>query len=247
MKTAVLRLCRVYDAREIAADTETPRTYYETKSLYPHPRGIEVWVNHDGDQKIGRVNSQFIAEDYVDGAGMRRWHMAEITGDLPGWVKRGVGVSIGTKGQHSYNVGAVTIMGRGVLEEVSVLTPGLTPANRGARVCYVRDSTPPAARSSAAGVTSGGSRRVESSRRRDDSPLRRTRSPSLILMSDEEFSGAMSALERVGVAPVLVDRASRFKAVDISTLVALIDEGFDADELSRLIYENNPGRVLAVR
>jgi hypothetical protein len=232
VKTALLRLCRVYDLREIAADNETPRTYYETNALYPHPSGVEVWVDHDGDQVIGRVSSQFIAEDYVDGCGMRRWHMAEITGDLPGWVKRGVGVSIGTKGQHSYNLGAVTIMGRGILEEVSVLGPGMTPANPGAQVAYVRDSAAPP-----------GGRPVR--RSGAVSPLRRRRSPSL-LMTDAEFSSTLKALERVGVAPYLVDRASRFTGSDISTLRAMVDEGYDADMLSRLIYKNPVRRAVGV-
>lgn len=142
MKTALLRLCHAYDPRSLIDDETTPRTQYETKALQRIAKGAEVQIDHDDDKVIGRVRDLMVLND-ICGSRIVRWHCALVDAELPEWVKRGTGVSIGIKPLRSYKVGAVEIVTRGILDEVSVLSAGYEPRNAGAQVVSVGPYEPP--------------------------------------------------------------------------------------------------------
>ncbi len=103
------------------------RTMYDSGALTFHPgkTSAKLLVNHDDDHEIGVVHTLTRWED-TDGPWLAA--IAEIT-DRPEWLERGTRASFGYGPIHTApDVFGCEILRRGIVNEVSVLSPGREPA-----------------------------------------------------------------------------------------------------------------------
>lgn len=108
-------------------------------------------IDHDDDRPIGRVHDLFELED-VDGW----WWAVRVTVDeKPWWLGRGTRASWRVRPIHRAALGHSERVLKGWIDQVSVLSPGVEPAEPFAQVMSLRESDEPAARSSPA-VAPGG-------------------------------------------------------------------------------------------
>ena len=128
------------------------RTMYDSGALTLMPGKTEVplLINHDDDRVIGTVHTITRFED-TDGPWLAC--IAEIH-DLPCWLTRG-----DTKASFSYvplgsnDVFGCEIARRGIIKEVSVLSPSVEPAEPLAKVLTLHPTEPKASTRAAAGDT----------------------------------------------------------------------------------------------
>ena len=105
---------------------------------------IPVLVDHLAERQVGTVREIFIAPDVVGGV-VQDWYMASVElPDPPGWLKRNGGVSWSYNKLQTQDVNGSTRLLRGIIHEVSILSPSVEPAEPRARVAWVGES--PAAR-----------------------------------------------------------------------------------------------------
>ena len=142
--SALFRLVPVYDAR-IINDPKLARSFMVQRGAFEmisRDGEIPVVVDHADEREeanvIGRVRELYIAPD-VTGGVARDWYFAsaELT-DAPGWLKRNSGVSWSHIPLRTQDVNGTTRLLRGVITEVSVLSPSVRPAESMARVVLVR-------------------------------------------------------------------------------------------------------------
>jgi len=88
------------------------------------------------------VENTWVAKDVDFGTRIRRWWFAACELDeCPDWLKRGGGVSWGYHHLSSYTPwgGGPDVMTSALIREISVLSPGVNPAVKLARVAYVKE------------------------------------------------------------------------------------------------------------
>lgn len=96
---------------------------------------------------VGTVREIFEAPD--SGGGDWYWASVELTYP-PGWLKRNGGVSWSHNALQTQDVNGTTRLLRGLITEVSILSPSVEPAEPRARVAWIGESQ----RASAAGPSS---------------------------------------------------------------------------------------------
>ena len=103
-------------------------------------RVIPVLVDHDKTRQVGTVRELSIFLD-VTGGVVRDWYYAhcELTDD-PSRLKRGGGVSWAWNPLQEQDVNGTTRILRGLITEVSILSPSTQPAEPQAGVAWVGES-----------------------------------------------------------------------------------------------------------
>ena len=160
--SALFRLTPVFDPRiiddpKLARSLIVPRGPFETIS---RDGEIPVVIDHADEREeanvIGRVRELSVFPD-VTGGIVRDWYFASVELSAPpSWIRRGCGVSWSHIPLATQDVNGTTRLLRGVITEVSVLSPSVEPAESMARVCLLGDARSPAAGTSdrlAAGET----------------------------------------------------------------------------------------------
>ena len=117
------------------------RTMYDAGALtlLPGRPSVPVLVNHDKTRVIGAVTSLTRFED-VDGPWLAA--LAQIT-DRPPWLERGCRCSFGYGPAGTGQFAGCEILRRGVVTEVSVLSPGVEPAEPLAQVLTIHPTETP--------------------------------------------------------------------------------------------------------
>lgn len=137
--SALLRFAPVFDPRIIDDPRLARQTMVQRGALETIKRDqeIPVVVDHDMSRRIGTVREIFVAPD-VTGGVVREWHFASCElSDPPGWLKRNGGVSWAWIPLQEQDVNGTTRLLRGLIDEISVLTPSAKPAEPCARVAWV--------------------------------------------------------------------------------------------------------------
>lgn len=130
---ALVAIAPLLDAKRFRnPEWEKPgRDSYWGGSLQLLPREVALLVNHEKHRQIGVVRALFEL-DWTDG----KWVVADATvTDPPEWLKRGTPASYGRHNVHANPTaeGAERVT-RAFVSEVSVLSPGVEPAEPLARV-----------------------------------------------------------------------------------------------------------------
>jgi len=126
------------------------RTLYEPGSLKfaPGRDSVPLLVNHDDDREVGVVDELFQV-DWTDGP----WICARATvTDPPAWLKQGVRASfrVSTYQRRGPDFGPAERVVGAIVGEVSVLSPGVDPAEPLAEVLMFREAEAKPSRSVAA-------------------------------------------------------------------------------------------------
>ena len=143
VKAALLRFAPVYDPRMVD-DSELGRDLMVQRGALKEPlklgEKIPVVVDHDDSRQVGTVREIFIAPD-VNGGVVQDWYFAsvELTEPAPGWLKRNGGVSWSHYALRTQEIGETTRLLRGLIKEISILTPSTQPAEAFARVVWFGD------------------------------------------------------------------------------------------------------------
>lgn len=101
-----------------------------------------VVIDHDEDRVIGYVKNTWVSKDVDFGTRVRNWWFAGVELDEhPEWLKRGSAVSWCYHPLHTYQPwgDGPEVMTSALLREISVLSPGVEPAEKLARVAYVKE------------------------------------------------------------------------------------------------------------
>jgi hypothetical protein len=140
--TALIRFAPVFSTEQVLdpALVVRGRTLYQAGSLTLEGE-VPVLVDHDHDRPIGLVH-ELLEHTDADGS----WHAALVSLDesVPGWVKRGSAASFAIATVERQQIGDTTRVLRGLVFEVSVLSPGVKPAEPLAQVLTIRrtEATP---------------------------------------------------------------------------------------------------------
>ena len=107
--------------------------------LFPRREPVALLVDHDKQRPIGSVKS-LMRLDAADPAG--KWVVAivEVT-ERPDWLRRGTPASPALNCSRMCSFGN-PILRSAYVTEVSLLTPGLEPAEPDAKVLYVKPTEP---------------------------------------------------------------------------------------------------------
>jgi hypothetical protein len=160
--TVLVRFAPVFTVERFndpAWNREGRRLYYrEALTLLPGCSSTPLLIDHDPERVIGTVHALSV----IDSEG-GPWVVARATVNdpAPSWLKKGTAASHGWATAHRADLGPeahAEILGRGIVREVSVLSPGVKPYEPDARVLIMREAGPPAAvpDRSTAGVIHGG-------------------------------------------------------------------------------------------
>ena len=146
-----LRFVPAYDsgAFEDDAPGERPELVvtHDAINQYQLSKPTPLVVDHDFGQTIGRVTNTWVSKDVDFGTRVRNWWFAGAELDeRPEWLKRGCAVSWCYHPLHTYQPwdDGPEVMTSALLREISVLSPGVEPREKLARVGYVKEL--PAAR-----------------------------------------------------------------------------------------------------
>jgi hypothetical protein len=149
---ALVKLARLYDSQPVQDADWIPaeRTLFQRNALeLVRPTATKLLINHDRAREIGSVLALVELPD-VDG----NWLAARCKVDAPPtWLEQGK-----TKASFSYAVARSQRIGdwvrvlRGVLNEVSLLAPGVAPAESRAKVVLLREAPDANSRSLPAAV-----------------------------------------------------------------------------------------------
>lgn len=138
MRSALLKFAPVYDPR-IITDPKLARTLVvERGALEAVVRDEPIHVVVDHERQVGTVREIFTAPDVLYGRHVTDFYFAsvELT-DAPAWLKRGGGVSWSHRALHTREVGESTVLVRGLIDEVSLLSPSVQPAEPFATISWV--------------------------------------------------------------------------------------------------------------
>jgi hypothetical protein len=106
--------------------------------MLPSDKTVPLLVDHDEGRAIGTVDELFRLE-WIDGPWLAA--RATVPGDLPTWFKRGAPASCGYLPLHRRDVAIAgtraDVIGNALLREISVLSPGVEPAEPLAEVMLV--------------------------------------------------------------------------------------------------------------
>lgn len=156
---AIIKFAPVFvaDRFDDATWNRPGRTLYQRGafSFLPGKRTVPLLVDHDDDHEVGTVHELF-EFDWIDGP----WIAARATvTDPPAWLKRGeTKASFGSKPYDRREIDIrgtrADIVAKAFVEEVSVLSPSVKPAEPRAEVWSFRPVEKRAASSPAAGGSS---------------------------------------------------------------------------------------------
>ena len=136
---AVLRFAPVYDPRilevpGLARDLMVQPGALETVGL---DEATPVVIDHDMDRQVGTVREIYIAPS-VDAGHVPEWFYASCDFEgPPGWLRAGGGVSWSHIPLRTQDVNGTTRLLRGVIKEISILTPSTRPAEGLAQVAWI--------------------------------------------------------------------------------------------------------------
>ena len=129
--------------------------------ILPHQPTPKLLVDHDDEQVIGYVEKILHLED-TDGP----WFMGKaVVTHPPYWLKRGTPASLSSK-ILARSTFSEDIICDALVHEISVLSPGVQPAEPLARVELYAPRSSPAARDASSGHSSAGGEIVHSGRLR---------------------------------------------------------------------------------
>jgi hypothetical protein len=149
---ALVKLARIYDSQPVQDAEWVPaeKTLFQRGAFYVLPTA-KLLVNHDRTREVGSVLELLELPD-TDG----NWLAARCRVDAPPtWLEQGK-----TKASFSYAVARSQRIGgwvrvlRGVLNEVSLLAPGVAPAESRAKVVLLREAPGGSMSLPAAGLSS---------------------------------------------------------------------------------------------
>jgi hypothetical protein len=140
---ALVKLARIYDSQPVQDADWVPaeKTLFQRGAFYVLPTA-KLLINHDRTREIGSVLELLELPD-TDG----NWLAARCRVDAPpSWLRQGTKASFAWATAQSQQIGDWTRILRGVLNEVSLLAPGVAPAESRAKVVLLRaapaESTP---------------------------------------------------------------------------------------------------------
>lgn len=129
---SLLRFAAVYSSDpKLARSRMVQRGALETLT---RDQEIPVVVDHDMSRQVGRVREIFVAPDYQGGDWY--WASVELTGP-PGWLRRDGAVSWSHVPLREQDVNGTTRLLRGIVKEISILSPSVQPAEPRARVEWI--------------------------------------------------------------------------------------------------------------
>ena len=101
-------------------------------------------MNHETENVIGRVEQLYVA-DALDGTIIRPWWFASVELDdpVPEWIERGRGVSWSYFPLQAQDVNGSQRIVRAIVDEISILSPGVEARDRLARVVTLSESVGP--------------------------------------------------------------------------------------------------------
>lgn len=138
---ATIALGPVVSAERIEAERKLPgRSFYNADALsfLPIHETVPLLIDHDPGREIGRVRSLHV----LDTAGGRWWcAVADVTAP-PSWLRKGTGASISRWDTFSTDRWGYDVVRGAFVKEVSVLSPGVKPAEPGAQVVMYREALP---------------------------------------------------------------------------------------------------------
>ena len=139
----MIKLGRIYDGFE---SLRPGFIYFQRGALRLMPGSLEtpVVIDHDTSRRVGFVRQLFEHPEVHD-----VWLSALVTiTDPPAWLKRGTPASISYHDFQRQAIGDSERILRGLIPEVSILSPGRRPAEPGARVAtfHRTESSPSPAR-----------------------------------------------------------------------------------------------------
>lgn len=150
MKTAILRFTPAWTLRAFD-DPRFVREYMvDRKALQPVSlmNPTPVLVDHDAERVVGHVTAFKVIDEVIPARGgcvVAPWHVAFVDIDKPpSWLKRGGGVSWAWNLSHEWEPPEVstTVLMRGLIREVTLVSPAMEPAEPLAQVCWVDDKKP---------------------------------------------------------------------------------------------------------
>lgn len=125
----------IYDRLELC--TRSQVTEHGHLVLLPD---APVCIDHDDDQEVGRI-VDLLRFDDAHG----RWHWAKCEIDRPPeWLRRGTKASICFSALQRGEAANRGIVRRAIVREVSILSPGVKPAEPFAEVAVLKDAPKPA-------------------------------------------------------------------------------------------------------
>jgi hypothetical protein len=140
VKSALLRFAPAYDSR-IVTDPKFARTLMVQRGALEQinrDQPIPVLVDHDMSRQVGTVREIFVAPDITYGGVVQDWYFASVEiAEPPGWLKFNGGVSWSHVPLRTQDVNGSTRLLRGIISEVSVLSPSVKPAEGFACVAWV--------------------------------------------------------------------------------------------------------------
>jgi hypothetical protein len=116
--------------------------------------GAPVLVDHDDERRVGLVRELRRLDDYAFGRSLMA--LCEID-DPPPWLRQDTAASFAFVTLHRQAYNGWEIVRRGLVREVSVLSPSVKPAEPLARVLTFHPAVPPKTRAAAAGPAHPGS------------------------------------------------------------------------------------------
>ena len=129
---SLLRFAAVFDTDpKLARSRMVQRGALETLT---RDQEIPVVVDHDMSRQVGTVRELFVAPDYQGGDWY--WASVELT-DPPGWLKRDGAVSWSHVPLREQDVNGTTRLLRGIIKEISILSPTVQAAEPRARVEWI--------------------------------------------------------------------------------------------------------------
>lgn len=139
--SALIKIGRLVTADLVNSEPRADISLYQRGALKLNGGAPPVLVDHDYDRPIGQVLGLFEAPD-TDG----HWLWARCRIDQPpDWLKKGTKASIGYKALFRGGMGEWSWIHRGLLTEVSILSPGVQPAEPLAHVALLERAASPAA------------------------------------------------------------------------------------------------------
>ena len=143
MKAALLRFAPVYDPRIITDPKLARALVVERGALERVRRNEPLPVVVDHEHQVGTVREIFTAPDVLYGRNVTDFYFASVElSDPPTWLRRSGGVSWSYRALHTREVGESTVLARGLIDEVSLLSPSVQPAEPFATVSWVGEEEP---------------------------------------------------------------------------------------------------------
>jgi hypothetical protein len=139
VKTALLRFAPVFTPL-LAYDDALRREYMiERGAIVPssYSKPTPVIVNHDEGRQIGTVRSFAVYDDVISGKRCAPFYFAHVDLTGPTAMQRGDGVSWGFRILREMELAGTKLIRSALINEVSVLTPGMKPAEPLAKVVWV--------------------------------------------------------------------------------------------------------------